>query len=456
MKRYFGFITVVFAVLFLSGCLGSGGSSASPPTDVKVIPKDGRVIATWTMDSGVEYWIFHANGTGVTPENCSSMPLCFTDVNVTSPAGVTKGLTNGLIFSFSINGRKNGGPGGPGSVAVQTSPRLSGATWTAPLTNPIPNTTAMRGVAYGVSSAAVATFVAVGDSGALFSGTVYTVPNASTVADTGITWTQLTNPSTATFNAVSYDASGTKYLVAGTGGAILQSADAVTWTLSATTNTVNDLYAVANNGASTFVATGASGTIITSLDGGASWTAQTISGSPALNSVTYGYVTSLGTYRFMAVGASGTVLYSGDGVTWYAATSLPSPISTSAVKGVTYGLIAGVGTFVAVTADGYSTMTSDGGSTWTTPVSLSSSALNAVTASLNAAVPLSTTVTTTTNAFVTVDNIGNIYRYSSPDAGTTWTWAKVYSGSTPLYAVMHGGLYDYATVGASGVNLYAD
>jgi photosystem II stability/assembly factor-like uncharacterized protein len=385
------------------------------------------------------------------------------------------GLTNGLSFSFSINGRISGGPGGPGSVAVDATPILAGATWTAPLpTNPIPNTTTMRGVAYGVSSvvvsgSAVAKFVAAGDNGALYSGTVYTTPNPdpAKVVDTGITWTQLTNPSTATFNAVSYDPLSTLFLVAGNGGAILLSTDAITWTLqpSTTTKTGNDLYAIANNGASTIVATGAAGTIICSLDHGGSWAAQTISGSPALNGVAYGYVTLLGQNRFMAVGASGAVLYSLEGVTWYAATNLPSPISTSEVKGITYGVVGGNGTFVVVTADGYSTMTSDGGGTWTPPVQVSTSALNAVAASVNPAVPLSTTVTavpyinTVTNAFVAVDNAGKIWRYDSLNgAGVKWLWEPLpmYTGSTPLYAVTHGGLYDYVTIGASGVNLYAD
>jgi hypothetical protein len=306
--------------------------------------------------------------------------------------------------------------------------------------------------------------VAAGDGGALYSGTVYTVPNPVTIVDTGITWTPLTTtPSTtATLNAVSYDAYGTRYLVAGGLGTILESTDAVTWTpqTSTITKTQNDLYAIANNGANTIVATGAAGTIITSLDGGASWTAQTYPGSPALNGVAYGYVTSLGGYRFMAVGASRTVLLSVDGVTWTSATSsLPSPITTSSVvKGVAYGLVAGYGTFVVVTDGGYATMTSDGGSTWTTPAQVSTSALNAVAASVNPAVPLSTTVTTTTNAFVAVDDAGKIWRYDSLNgAGVTWLWESMNNtGSTPLYAVTHGGLYDYATVGASGVNLYAD
>lgn len=449
MKRYIGFITVAVAALFLTGCIGSGGSSASAPTDVKVTPKDGRVVVTWTMEPSVQYWIFHANGSGVTPQNCSSMPLCYTAINVTSPASVS-GLTNGLLYSFSINGRKNGGPGGAGSVAVQTSPRLSGATWT-PDTSPA--TGNLRGVAYGAYNAIGARFIAAGDSGALYSGTVYTTPDATLGAKTGITWSQLVNPLAAplatNFNAVNYDSFRGKYLVVGTGGKIITMTPSLstTWTELTGYTGGQSLLAIANNAAGFTVVTGAGGTIITSGDGGSTWTVQNSNTANALNGVAYGYVTALAVNRFVAVGASGTVRYSTDGVIWTAATSVST---ASEIKGVTYGMVGGVGTFVAVTADG-NVITSKDGSTWTTPV-LVSSALNAVTVSLNAAVPLSSTVTTVTNALVTADNTGNLFR--STDGGATWT--QVYSGATPLYAVTHGGLFDYSAVGTSGLSLYAD
>lgn len=440
---------VALAALFLSACIGSGGSSAPAPINVHVVAKDSRAIVTWDVVPGVEYWIFRANGTGVTPQNCSSMPSCFTAVNVTSPASIPN-LINGYPYSFSINGRIDGGPGGPGSVAVDAIPRLAGATWTAtaPLKNPIPSTTVMRGVAYGVTSTAVATFVAAGDSSALYSGTVYTSPNSDPAigVDTGISWTpQTTNPlPSTTFNAVSYDAYGTKYFVAGNSGAILQSTDAVTWTPqdSSTTKTGSALYAIANNGGNTIVATGAVGTITTSLDGGTSWNLATsiAPGTSAnLNGVAYG------NSIFVAVGAGGTLLYSVDGDAWTNVTSA-SIISTD-LKGVTYGLVGSVGTFVAVSADG-KVITSTNGRDWTAPVSVSST-LNAVTASANAVVPLLTTITT---AFVAVDNAGNIFR--STDGGVTWP--QVNTGSGPLYAITRGGLYDYFAVGSAGLNLYAD
>jgi len=446
MKRNFGFILAGITALLLYGCFGSGGSSAPAPTNVAVVAKDSRVIVTWDMTPGVDYWIWKAAASGVTPDNCSSLPSCGIAVGVTSPAsisvanGSTLALTNGTAYSFSINARTNGGPGGFGSPAVDATPRLSGATWNAgaPVSSAssAPN---LRGVTYGNL------FVAVGENGALFSST--DVSNSST---NGTIWTAATSipaaATTTTLYAVSYDAFLTRYMVTGSGGMILQSTDAATWT-QLTSSTTSDLRAIANNGGTTFVATGASGTITTSTNGGSAWAVQNSGTLNSLNGIVYGHGNNTTTPGniFVAVGAAGTVLYSANGLSWSAATSVSTP--SSDINGVTYGLINGVGTFVAVTADG-NVITSTDGSTWTT-VASGLSALNAVTASLNAAVPLSTTVT---NAFVAVDNTGNIFR--STDGGVSWS--PVGTSTNPLYAVTRGGLYDYSAVGAAGTNLYAD
>jgi hypothetical protein len=428
MKSFFGFITLAVAAVLLEGCLGSGGSSAPAPLNVAVVAKDNRVVVTWDMLPGVEYWIWKSDNSGVTPTNCTSS--CGTAMNVTSPASISAtsypmlgALTNGTTYYFTINGRTNGGPGGPGSPAVSATPRLAGSTWA---TGTSPTANDLHGVAYGTL------FVTAGTGGALYSST------------NGSTWiAATTNPAPSTnFSAVNYDAALAKYLVAGAGGVILESSDAATWTLltSVTTKTSNNLFAIASVSGH-IVATGAGGTIITSPDG-TNWTLQTSGTVQALNGVVYGWCTSLGVYRFVAVGASGTVLYSLDGVTWTAAASVST---SSEIKSVTHGLVAGVGTFVAVTADGKA-ITSTDGSTWTTPVAVSS-ALNAVTASLNSTTP---SLSTVTNAFVAVGNAG-IFR--STDGGVTW---QSVSGSGPLYAVTHGGLLDYSAAGAGGLNLYAD
>jgi hypothetical protein len=446
MKRNFGSFLALVASIFLQGCLGSGGSSAPPPTNVSVRAQDGRATITWNMEPGVTYWLFHAAGTGVTPANCSSMSLCSTAINVTSP--YTVGLYNGIEYSFTLNGRRDGGPGGSGSTAVQATPRLAGATWTAG-TSPSASID-FRGVAYGSYSA---TFVAAGTGGALYSGVAST--KASGIA--GITWGKLTNPLTTDLNAVNYDSYRGKYLSVGAGGKIIAMtpSSSAAWT-EQTSNNTSDLFAIANNGAGTTVVTGDSNTIIFSTDG-ATWTPATSVPTPtaALYGVAHGYSTTLATNVFVAVGAAGKLLYSADyGVTWLAGNCVGTGC-TADLKAVTYGGLdstTGYGVFVAVGQNGTMltsldgiTWTSDGktwsldGTTWTSPPPTAT--LNAVTYSYG-------------RRFVAVADDGSIY-YSEYGAGAAWTRAVAPDG-TALNAVAAGGLYDFAAVGAGGVNKYAD
>lgn len=415
------------AAMFLQGCFGAGGgSSAAPPTNVVVAAKDSRVVVTWDMVPGVQYWVWKAAGTvGVTPQTCSSMPLCTTAVNVSSPATIS-GLVNGQAYSFTINGRISGGPGGQGSPAVSATPRLAGATWS---TGTALGSNNLRGVAYG------AMFVAVGDGGASYSGTV----NPSTG---GITWTALNSGTTLNLNAVNYDSTHSKYLGVGAAGtliALTPASSATAWA-PLTSVTSQPLYALANNGTGFTVATGANGTIITSGDG-TSWADHTSTSGTTRNlyGVAYGYDSTNARNVFVAVGAAGTVVYSVDGVTWSAATSA----TPNDLKSVTYGSAAGV--FVAVGTNG-TVLTSPNGITWTAQPSTTIPAttlLNSVTFSVG-------------RRFVAVADDGNIFYSEYSSAGTIWTQVTPQPTSSPLYAITTGGLYDYSAVGSSGLNLYSD
>lgn len=442
-----------FAAIIMQGCIGTGGSSAPPPNNVVVVAKDSRAVVTWDTVPGVEYWLFRANGSGVTPENCSSMPLCLSDLNVTSPATVAS-LVNDLPYSFSINGRTDGGPGGAGSLAVSGTPRKAGATWNAPVTAVIPGTTVLRGVAYGASGTK---FVAAGEGGALYSGVVNT--NAAATGLTEIVWTALTNPLSATnFNAVNYDVARAKFVAVGAGGKVIAnvpSVDAV-WT-EHTSGTNEHLHAVANNGAGVSIAAGDHGKIIYNADGGALWTVATAVPSAATAISLYGAAygnSTLAQNVFVAVGASRTLLYSTDsGVNWLAGTC--SCTGTPDLKAVTYGGLnaSGNSIFVAVGAGG-TVLTSENGINWTqltTTGILSTSNLTSITYS-------------TGRRFVAVADDGNVYYSDYYNTGTTTgngavTWTQVTPSpvsASPLHAVATGGLFDYLTVGAGGVNLYAD
>lgn len=399
MKQLFTSILLALgAVLALAGC--DTGSSAPPPGEVKVVAGDGSVTLTWAMEPGVEYWVFSAAADSVAPENCSSLPECKTIMSAVSPQ-VVSGLTNGTTYSFTVNGRIDGGPGGPGSASVSAVPRMAGAVWDvgAPL-----GQADLRGVTYGTS------FLAVGSSGAMFSS-----------AD-AIAWTALGSVIAADLNAAIYGNAG--FIAVGAGGVMLRSTDDLaSWTQLAA-STTNDLYALAYSG-SLFLAVGANGTIITS-EGGENWTLRYSGTSSNLYGVAYG------NGLYVAVGAGGTLQTSSDGVNWQAALSQ----TTLDLKGVAYG----ADVFVATGATG-ALLTSADGITWVPQTPIASSP------TLNAVIYGDDFYGT---QFVAVGNNGAIY--TSADG---INWASPSSGNTNnLYAATYGN-YGYSTVGAAGSNLSA-
>ena len=439
MKSFFAFIMVAMVTMSLAGCFGAGASSAPQPTNVAVVAKDSRVVVTWDDIPGVTYWVFTAAGTGVTPTNCSSMAVCGTTLYATSPQTVsslpgiygtfgTVPLTNGVQYSFTVNGRINGGPGGPGSPAIEATPRLAGNTWN---TGPNAGTTDLRGVAYGAGW-----FVATGLGGSSF----YSID--------GNVWNALSNPNPTDFYSVAFN--GAVFLGVGANGNVMSlSPGQSAWTQQ-NSGTNYTLYAIANGNA-LVVATGANGTIITTNSSGASWTTDSSPTGYSLYGVAYGVAKgTTGTY--VAVGAAGTLLYSTDGVTW---NRTSSPLPTIDLKGVTYGGLDanGYGVFVAVGNSG-TVLTSEDGITWTQQTStniLPASNLNSV-------------AYTTYRRFMAVGSDGNIYYseyYSNGsttvgNGGTVWTQVTPPVATSAINAITTGGLYDYSAVGAGGLNLYAD
>ena len=410
MKHFFASIVVILASIFMSGCHGRG-SSAPAPNNVTVVAGDTSATVTWSMVPGVDYWVFKAAGTDVTPLSCYQLSQCQMLMHAVSPT-VVSGLANGTVYSFTINGRIDGGKGGPGSPSIQATPRLAGAIWS---TGAPAGANDLRGVAFGSSATYGNIFIAVGVTGALFSST------------NGINWTALVNPLPAvTLNAVTYY--GGKYLAVGAGGVILLSTDGITFTPQ-TSGTGNVLNAVTNNGLGVFVATGANGTIITSPDG-ISWTVVPPVTPNALYGITYG------NSKFVAVGATGTLLTSTDGSTWQTVTLLSAAI----LRGIAYGAVNGtssvVPTFAALGDTGTLVTSIDGGATWVLQAPITSTPpFNAVTFG---------------HQFVAVSNVGSIF--ASID-GLAWT-SVTSPATTALNAVTHGP-YDYSAVGATGLNLYS-
>lgn len=405
MKQLSAFFLAIIAALSLAGC-GNKGDPAPAPADVKVVPGDSGATVSWTMAPGVEYWVFVAAANGVTPENCSTLSACRTVANSISPQVVT-GLINGTTYSFTVNGRTGGGPGGPGSPSISIVPRLAGSSWT--VGSPM-GANDLRGVTFGT------VFVAVGTQGAIFSSTG------------GITWTAQNSGVSSDLNAAVY---GGTYMAAGAGGAMLSSTDAVTWT-PRTSTTGSNIYALTANGGGGYLAAGANGTIIYSNDSGANWAAATSGTTNDLHGLAYG------NGRYVAVGANGTLLTSADAAAWQAVTGQ----SSSDLIGVAYGLLAATSTtstvtsrFVAIGADGTLTTSTDGVAWTPQPPIAATSRLAAITFGTQ---------------FVAVGANGSIF--TSAD-GINWQ-AQTSGTSSNLNAITHN-FTGYSVVGDAGVNLAA-
>jgi len=417
------FVAALTAALLSVAC--GNGEPAPAPTGLVVSAGEASATVTWSMTDGVEYWLFFGPSS-LAPATTSSMQGWFglpggnVLLKATSPYLVT-GLANGLDYSFSVNARTNGGPGGPGSTAVTVTPRIAGSSWLA--SSAVSGAPDLRSVTFGATTGTattvpVNTYVAAGTGGAIYSSL------------DGTTWSAVNYASSTNINAAGYFGS---FKLVGDGGLVLLSSDAASWTAQ-TSGTTQNLYAIASNSLNLNVAVGANGTIISSADG-ISWTAATNSGTTRdLYAVTYA---AYGSGLWLAVGAGGTMVQSTDALTWSSVASN----TLADLRGITYGTMfststAGVITttseFVAVGAAG-TVLSSADGANWSTQTLAGTGSLNAVTYGAQ---------------YVAVGTGGKVF--ISAD-GVSWT-ATTPVTSQNLYAVARATL-TYSAVGAAGTNL---
>ena len=408
MTRIASLLAGLVVALLLAGCSGQG-SSADAPADFKVVAGDASVTATWTAVEGVDYWIFYAPGENVTTSNWVSLNGRVL-TKATSPQ-VIGGLLNGTTYSFTINARTDGGPGGPGSPTVVATPRLSGNIW-EPGT-PIA-TERLTGVASGTVPEGIGN-VAVSQSGAIYTAT-----------GTGA-YTAQTNPQPASgLNLVVYSTPG--FVAGGANGTLLQSVDGKAWTAVAS-STSQELYGAGTAGFGNYVVVGAAGTVLTS-SGGTEWTARTSGTTANLRAVTFGGG------QYVAVGDGGTILTSTNGTAWVAAAAVTGVnlrgVAHAALSSTVDGAITFTNAYVAV-GDGGTVLTSNDAITWTARPVLGSAALNAVTYG---------------GQFVVVGDQGVIH--TSTD-GITWT-ARTSGTSRNLTSVARS-FTGYLAVGDAGTVL---
>ena len=394
------FLLLCMLIPAIAGCSGSGSSANAPP-DLQAIAGDGVVTASWTMEPGVEYWLFYGKTDSISGDNWTSVGGAVV-MNAQSPY-IFGGVTNGTTYSFAINARKDGGPGGASSPSMTAVPRLAGSTWKA--SNPF-GSAQMRGIAAN----AAGTLFAAGSAGALFSGTV-----TNQIA----TWTALTNPVPAVgLNDIAAGASS--YVAVGDEGTILFSSDAVTWTQKAS-GISGSLYAVTSPGAQ-YVAVGAGGTILTSSDG-QTWIRQ----QSGTTSDLYGVAYLSASAKYYVFGARGTLLTSSDGVTWATVNSN----TTNTLRRIAFG-----NSLYVMVGDAGTLVTSTDGSAWAPSPALQTTqnlyAINYY------------------SQFVIAGSAGTVF--TSAD-GVAWTSATS-NTSRDIHSLVHG-YYGYHAVGSEGLHLSA-
>lgn len=408
MKKLALLLASLVLAIAAAGC-GSKGSPADYPANFTVTPGDGAVIISWTEVPGVEYWIFHGPGSNITTANWA-LSGGSVIVKPTSPY-VIGGLTNGRTYSFTINARTDGGPGGPGAPTQVAVPQLAGANWA--VGTPL-GTARLNGSASGVGAAGYAV-IAVGDGGGIHTsvnGAAYTAPaNPSAPVD---------------LNAVGFGGIG--WIAAGDNGALLFTQDGTTWTAQTSGSTAN-LYGVATLGNVGFAVVGAGGTILTSTDA-TTW-------APGVSGTTSDlHAAALGTIRYVVVGAGGTIVTTTDGANW---ATTPSGV-TNDLRGAAFAAIATVtegetivtNQYVAVGAGGM-ILTSNDGLAWTVQPSPTTADLQSVIYGTQ---------------FVAVGKGGGIF--TSPD-GKAWT-ART-SGTTNDLTTVVRTLSGYSAFGAAGTNI---
>lgn len=148
-------------------------------------------------------------------------------------------------------------------------------------------------------------------NGALFVGVggYFSTPCIVTSSD-GITWTEQSSPVNVTLNDVVWD--GQRWVAVGDGGKIITSVDGTVW-IERTSGTTLELWAIAYDRTSMLCAVGQDGVILTSTNGGETWTSRAgPTTATLLQDVCYAFD------RWVAVGymVGSDTWISSDGITW--------------------------------------------------------------------------------------------------------------------------------------------
>ena len=422
-------VSCVVLLLLVSSCGGKGGSAPPPVGGITVTPGNGSVTLTWNATPGVQYWFMYAQTAN--PIDIKTPPpgkqWVYQNVgggNLTSPYVLT-GLTNGLTYSFAMNGRTDGGPGGDQTASVSAVPRMAGGVGTWTVNNTL-LTGDLLGASAGIASDTLTYNVAVGSAGAYRS------------ADGGLTWETAGATPPVNLRAVTYATLNgvSKFFAVGNGGGankIYSSTDLQNW-LPATGNvpTGTGLNALGFDATNfNLVAVGNNGQVLATLNGD-EWASQASAGSATLNGVVYA------NGLWVAVSQDGKVYTTTNiGTAWSAAATTSGSTVLNGVAATPSNA------FIAVGASG-KVLTSANGTVWTESLVSPANNLYAVTADGAQYMVVGTSA---------VNGTSGAFTSPGPDANQNWIWTAQTTGqSTNDWRAVFGTASGYVAVGLGGVN----
>ena len=416
---------VVMLVLLVSSCGGKGSSAPPPVGGITVVPGNGSATVTWNAAPGVQYWLMLAPTSG--PIDIKNPPSGYQwrTVNLTSPYVVT-GLTNGVTYSFAMNARTDGGPGGDQTPSMATVPRMAGGPTSWTVISPTLSGD-LYGAATGTASDTSMYNVAVGSAGVF----------RKIDGDATSAWAPAGASPPSNLRAVTYaTVSGVSKFFAvgddGAGGAnkIYSSANLQDWSPATTVPGGTGLNAVGFDGAS-LVAVGNNGQVLASVTGDV-WAPQASAGASSLRGVVYA------NGLWVTVSQDGKVYTSSNiGSAWSlaATTSGATPLNGVAVT-PSYA-------FVAVGASG-KVLTSPTGSVWTETLVSPAKDLYAVTADGAQYMVVGNSA---------VDGSAGAFTSPGPDANQLWTWTPQTIGAAQYtWRAVYGSASSYVAVGLGGVS----
>ena len=466
-------LPAALVTLGLSGCLGNSGNSSSAPQGVQAFGGDASISVTWPMESGISYWVFHAQSPLLsTAGNWSTLLYAGVTVNASSPSTICGQINNPtptVLFPatyFSVNGRTGSSAGGPGSSLVSAVPRPAGgpdAPWITGTTIPSP----VSAIGYGAITncgyagrPANGIYVAVGPAATIYSA-AFTPSVAGALSpalgNTPLDWVRANSPAgigedlrgVASYSyansANGVGVASVVFVAVGTGGTIVRSTDGHNWQQVSGVPTGVNLNAVAVAG-STFIAVGDSGVVLTSPDS-LVWSLNASAAAASANALNAIHCVST---TCVAVGANGTTLWTtSGGSTW----SLV-PIGTNDWTTIAYGnandnadaLVTESNNTLVVTPANQAI------NTWVVADANGSYAYSTTAGSwvsASGAIASSVVAIDYTTRFIALDGAGNAY---ASENGVTWSSAPVGSSNLADAVAMRSNGSGYVAIGSSGDN----